>query len=262
MSARRSSSLFLAFALPAALSSGCATGKSTQPGGNDQPDASSGGGGFVDAAPRADAAPQPPDAAPQGGAVTLSQSSSMDVIGQNSVACPAVDPVFGVVLGTADNSYYRVFDLAAAGVTGDLTISSVTVGVEDAESGGGGGQPAGVKLYTLNGNFTLGNLTQLASANVTVQDVAAPAQGTTGGQLIDFPISATAPAGSQLVVEFHSPDGGNDGNFLYVGSNTAAQTGPTYVRAANCSVNQPTDAASGAVGAPDMHWVVTVTGQD
>lgn len=263
MSARFFHSSFLAIAIPASLSlaTACATGKSTHPGGGDQPDA--GGGSFADAGFRADAAPSPDGGGGGGGGpVTLSQSSSMDVVGGNSdnVICVVTAYPGGPVIGTAENFYYRAFDLTAAGVTGDLAISKVSVGIEDAESQGGT-QPASVALYTLNGAFTLANLTQLASTDVNVSDVTFPGNGNTGGTVLDIPITATAPAGSTLVVEFHIPDGSNDGNFLEVGSNTAAQTGPTYFRAPSdgCDITEPTDAST-IDG--NMHWVMTVTGQD
>jgi hypothetical protein len=227
---------------------GCAKGQTDDPGGGgadatpDQPDA--GGGGRIDAG-----GGEEPDAGGGGGGpVTLTQSSSNAILDDHSIAC--YNSTWGY---TTQNSFYRVFDLPAAGVTGPLAVETVSVGIETALSGDGGSQPMRIKLHTLSGAFTLANLTQLANVlqQVGDQDLF----------ILDVPVAATVPAGSTLVVEMFVPDGSSNFNTLFPGSNDSGQTGPTYVRATECGTNQPTDIAT-LSGGEDMHWVVSVSGEE
>jgi PKD repeat protein len=173
---------------------------------------------------------------------TITESVSQSIISGNSVSCNN-----GV--GHTDNDYLRVFDLAAFGIDTNFSISSVDIGIELA-SGATGSQPAEIRLYTLNGPLLWANMTLIASAPVTVPD-----QSLT---IINMPVAGTIPAGSQLVVDFFTPDGTGVGNLLFVGSNNLGQTAPTYLAAADCGVAEPTDTA--AIGFPDMHLVMNVTG--
>jgi hypothetical protein len=81
-----------------------------------------------------------------------------------------------------------------------------------------------------------------------------------GAGIIDVPLAASVEAGATLVVELHLPDAAGGGNLLFPGSNTASQTGPTYLRApsAGCDLVEPTDLAD--IGFPDMHLVLSVSG--
>lgn len=235
----------VAFALVGllALEVGCAKGRSSGDGDGD---------GGDDTTERPDAAGQDeipdaggglPDAGGGGDPVTLTHSTSMSVEADNSVAC--YNSVFGY---TRRSSYYRVFDLAAMGMTRPLAVSQVTVGIERARSGSGNGQPATVKLHTLTGAFTVANLTELARQATTVDDQEL--------QLIVVPVAATVPAGSTLVVEFLVPNGEANLNALFPGSNNDGQSGPTYVRDDCGGAAQPTDV--GSLGFPDMHLVLSV----
>lgn len=67
-----------------------------------------------------------------------------------------------------------------------------------------------------------------------------------------------APAGSTIVVEVFSPDGRTVGNSFYPGSNAAAETGPSYIRAPACGSTNPVTYAQ--AGFPTVHLVLTVTG--
>ena len=51
---------------------------------------------------------------------------------------------------------------------------------------------------------------------------------------ICVPVTATVPAGMDLVAEVFTPDGQADGNFFWIGSNNNGQTGPSYIAAADC----------------------------
>lgn len=178
-------------------------------------------------------------------ATTITHSASQDILSGNSVACTYTATGYHT-----NNSYLRVFDLPAFGIDTDFNITNVEIGIETAD-GGTGLQPATVNLYTLDGAFIWANLTLIGTADVVVVD----------GDLniINMDVTGTAPAGSQLVVEFFTPDGATAGNSLFVGSNDLGQTGPTYLAAADCSISEPTDV--GSIGFPEMMLVMNVTGE-
>jgi hypothetical protein len=201
-------------------------------------------GGTPDASP-----PGTPDAPPGTPVpITLTQSTNTTTItAANSVSCNGGTPNFY----HAENSYYRVFNLPAMGVTSAFTITRVDVGIEDA-TGTGGSQAANLKLYTLNGALMLANLTPIGTVPLTVTD-----QQLT---VLQIPVPSTVvPAGSQLVVEFHTPDGQTLMNRFFVGSNALGESAQTFIRATACAVTEPTAVAVAAPGV-NMHWVVSVTG--
>jgi hypothetical protein len=196
----------------------------------------SGDGGSADAMPTA---------------VTLTQSSSQEITPLNSVACIESD-ADGNPIEHRENSFYRVFDLEALGVSGRLETSSVAVGVQSAASPNPD-QPMSVVLHTLSGNdLELDRLTEIGRADIRIANQ--------GAGIVDVPLAASVEADSKLVVEIYLPDAAGGGNLLFPGSNAAAQTGPTYLRApaGGCDLVEPTDMAD--IGFPDMHLVLSVSG--
>lgn len=190
--------------------------------------------------------PGTPDAGITPVEVTLSLSTNATTItALNTVSCN--DETTGQ---HTDNSYYRVFDLTALGVTSAFTVSKISMGIETA-TGAAGTQPATVRLHTLNGALTLANLTQIGTAAATITDTAV-------GVVIDIPVTGVAPAASTLVVEFFTPNGQTAGHSLFVGSNALGQSGPSYLAATDCGAAEPADLAG--LGFPDVHVVMTVTG--
>jgi hypothetical protein len=174
---------------------------------------------------------------------TITESVSQDIMSGNSVSCNAG----GLI---TDNHYLRAFDLEAFDITADFAITSVDIGIELAQAGGGGVQPAEIRLYTLEGDFVWANLTLIASAPVQVAD-----QQLT---IINMPVEGVIPAGSILVVDFFTPNGQAAGNSLWVGSNNLGQTASTYLSAADCGVPEPTPTED--IGFPGMNLVMNVTG--
>ncbi|MEZ4400793.1 MAG: hypothetical protein R3B06_12280 [Kofleriaceae bacterium] len=239
--------------LPLLLVAGCATAAGTGVGDDDPIDARSDGGSSTDA-PQVVDAPLPTDAPPPVDApavqtVTLSQSSSMAITALHTVACSNQTTGF-----TAENSYYRAFRLADFGVTNAFTATRVDVGIEQA-TGVGGSQSMQVKVYTVAGTFPAGVLTQIAGQLVTVPDSA-----TNTVMQIPLAPAGLAPAGSTVVVEAFIPDGRAIGNVLYLGSNAAAESGPTYLRAPDCGSTQPQPISALVSPDPQVHVVLTVTG--
>jgi hypothetical protein len=235
------------------VAAACASaGKDNGGGGNPdgrQPDsATDSGGGGTDSAvtidgPMADAAPV---------AVTLSQNTNGTMIGSaSSVAC-------GAAGSTAENSWYRVFKLADDNIVGGFRVTAVTFGVQEAS-----GLPnVQVKIGTYSGNVTppptqldTALITPLNAATFAVPNTAAAAATT-----VTVPITANVPALSQMIVEVFSPDLSGTGRYFYIGGNAAGETKPSYLRApsGNCATPQPR--TTGALGFPNSHLVITVSG--
>ncbi len=173
--------------------------------------------------------------------ISLSQSSSTTITPLNSISC-------NNGFGHTNNSYWRAYQLSSAL---PVTIDKVTFGIEDA-IGAGGTQTVNVRLYTSAGAFPGGTRTQVAS-----QSVAVPNQS---GTLFTTTLSApaTVPGNSILVVELNTPDGQVSGNLFFIGSNTAAETGPSYISAADCGVAAPTTMAS--LGFPGVRIILNASG--
>lgn len=142
--------------------------------------------------------------------------------------------------------------MAAFNGSQPFVVTSVSFGIDTAQSGTGSGQPLTVRLYTNSGGaFPGGTRTQIAASSITVTDQAQT--------ILSVPLSVTIPAGtSELVMEVFTPSGVAAGNLFFIGSNTAGQTGPSYVSADTCGTPTPTDAA--ALGFPNMHMVFNVHG--
>jgi subtilisin family serine protease len=172
--------------------------------------------------------------------VTITHSVSQEIIQFNSVSCNSG-------AGNAENGFLRTFELEDFGITSDFNVTSVSFGVESATAT----QPISVKLYTLDGEFVYDNMTLIGSTDTTLE-----AQELS---MVTVPVTGTAPAGSNLVVELDSPNLQNIGAFFFPGSNDLGQTAPTYLRSETCGLAEPTP--TDEVGFPDMHLVMNVTGE-
>jgi hypothetical protein len=172
----------------------------------------------------------------------VTQSLSQAIVAGNSIACSYDGFHF-------ENSYLRVFDLAAYDINYDFAISRVEIGIEKA-IGVNGTQPAFLNVYTVGKDLDWDTLSILASVDLSVPDSEL--------SILSIPISAQVPAGSIMVVEFLTPRGYGYNNSLFVGSNPENQTGPTYLSAPDCGYPDPTPTES--IGFPDMHLVMNVYG--
>jgi hypothetical protein len=173
---------------------------------------------------------------------TLSQSSSETITAGNAISCGNNET------GTTNaNQFLRAFTLSDFGIDSAFEVSSIRFGIEALSVE----VPVTINLYTLDGSLSYFNLQRVATT-ITVQ----PAQALT---LVDVPITASIPAGATLVLEVEIPDlGGVNGNFV-PGSNAAGQSAPSFIAAARCNAAEPRDLAE--IGFPDMHLVMSVTGQ-
>ncbi|MDO8550403.1 MAG: T9SS type A sorting domain-containing protein [Ignavibacteria bacterium] len=178
------------------------------------------------------------------GIVTITHSSSQTIV-TGSVSCNASG------LHT-DNSYWRAFNLPSFGISEDYSITDVSIGVDQA-IGNGGTQPITCNLYVSSPPFPGGypaSLTLIGTTSINVPDQSL--------SIFNIPVTGVAPVGSELVVEIFTPDGQATGNSFFIGSNSLGQTGPSYINATDCGIPTPTDLA--AIGFPNMHIVMNVTG--
>ena len=190
----------------------------------------------VDAGPRPDA--QPRDR-------VLTQTTSELVEPNGSIVCADKQDIH------FDNSWYRVFDLATAGITSAFHVTRVEVGVERAQSGNGAGQPVEVELHAVTGDIQNGDLATLATTSQTVEDTLV--------SRVEFPIDAMVPPGTKLAVEVRVPDGENGGHRFVIGANSLGQTAPGYIRAPVCGDEDPT--SLNEIDAGDVHLLIDVAGE-
>jgi len=233
---------------------GCASGGSA--------DVDSGAGsGTRDGSVRSDGSMTMIDAPAGAQTRTLTQTTSQTLEAATSIAC-------GGQSGTAANNFYRVFDLAAAGITGDFHVTQVSFQVEHCHSLiGGSGAVVAVRVGTYNAapgaTLANANMTILASnANVQVPEVIenfTTTPPTTPGGTVNAPINATIAAGKQLLVEVDAPDGTNKFQF-YMGANNDGESGFGYILAPSCSLSVPTNISSVGTTPAPVHLLLTVTG--
>lgn len=235
---------------------GCAMASSEQPGAVDANNGQHDGNTItIDA-------PKPPIDAPPGPMTrTLSQTTSQTLKGANSVACATT----AAPILTRANNYYRVFDLAAMGITTSFTVSQVSFQIEHCDNvnvTSGTCATVAVRVGTYSGTpgatLANANMTILASnPTVAVPEVIETGSTTPGGT-VNAPVSATIPAGQKLLVEVDAPDGANTFAF-YMGSNDGGESGFGYILAPTCGVNSPTNISTVGTAAP-RHLLLTVTG--
>lgn len=182
-------------------------------------------------------------AAGSASAINISHSASL-VPTPGSVACSA-----GGV--TAENSYYRTFNLASFGVTDPFNISQVQIGIESAIAGNqGADQPITMNIYSSTTLGALGSPIASQSYSVSNQSLS----------LLSLPISASVLTG-EFTVEIFVADAitNGAGHRFFIGSNADGQTDPSFIRAPSCGIASPTSLA--AIGFPNMHIVMNVVGE-
>jgi len=73
-----------------------------------------------------------------------------------------------------------------------------------------------------------------------------------------IPVTGTAPAGSELVVEISIPADVGNGNQFFLGANSLGQTADSWISTVGCGINTPVTTT--ALGYPNCMWVMSVTG--
>lgn len=178
---------------------------------------------------------------------TITQSTSQEIVSGNSFTCNNGPFV-------TETHYFRAFDMGTFTGGQEYDVTSVSFGIELAQSAGMG-QPITVNLYANHGmpfpgGDWLTNLIGSAEAvNVLDQSLT----------VLDVPLTATVPAGTlELVMEVTNPNGVPAGNLFAIGSNPDPETGLSYLSAGFCGIIVPTP--TGDIAFPDMHIVFNVNG--
>jgi len=196
-------------------------------------------GGLIDAQPR----------------VTLTQTASNEIVDRNSFGC--LQSGF-----TRQNSYYRVFTLAAFGITQPLRISQVDFGIQQATAGqGAASQPATVRIGTYTGApgtmLDLAEVHPISSTEIQIANIP-----TGSAAMMSVPIEAAIAPADSAIVELEIPDGFTQNNVFLVGTSTASETAPGYTLGADCGITPPTSMQSvaDAKSFGTVHLIMTVTG--
>ncbi len=181
-------------------------------------------------------------------AQTVLTHSSSQAINGNTVACGNSSTAT-----SSDNRYYRAFNLASMGVTSAFNLASIQFGVASLTAPSG--YVVTVKAYKTTATFPTGfptGYTLIGQANYTVQTANV-------GTIVTVPVTVTGPvaANETLVVEVGYAAGATGVN-ISLGSNTAPQTGPSYIASTSCSIATPTDVA--LINFPDVHMVINAVG--
>jgi hypothetical protein len=176
-----------------------------------------------------DARPPAPDAMVGPQNVTLSQATSTTLVTPNTLACSNTASGY-----TLENHYYRVFKLSDFGIATTFTATRVDFGIEDAVAVTPP-QTVTVRLHSMSGTtLTNASLTLLYGQNVSI-----PNQSNTS-MSVTLTSPVVVPAGSTLVLELFAPAFAAAGNDFYPGSSTSGESGPSYIRADDCGVTEPT----------------------
>ena len=178
----------------------------------------------------------------------ITQSGSQIVSPTGSVACGSQANGY-----TADNSYMRVFKLSDYGITNDYKITNVSFGVQTANTS----FPVEVNVYNwTGGTFPTGTATLLSTSNVNLTTASAGTVVSTGTNL-----TTTVTAGSTFVVEVYHDGDVTPVQAFYMGTNTATQTGPSYLSSETCGILTPTATGTGGLAAfSTARWIMSVTG--
>ncbi|HEX5089091.1 MAG TPA: hypothetical protein VFV89_14885 [Nocardioides sp.] len=173
-------------------------------------------------APVASAAPAPD--------IKVTQNYSDEIVPGDGLSCNSG----GTDQFVSDNQYLRRFDLNFHNAGGGITISSVTMGVEIADSGDNN-VPGSFNVYALDhtADLTRANLgAPLASVTVNYSN------GTLDTHSVTAPVTATIPAGKDLVIEA-AIDEATDDEVFFPGANEAAELGPTFLASEGCGITDP-----------------------
>lgn len=182
-------------------------------------------------------------------AQVITQSSNPTTVSTSgSVACGNATAGY-----TADNSYTRAFKLSDYGINYDYKITNVAFGAQTVNSS----FPVSVNIYSLTGTYPSGATTLLSGVDVPLTTANAGTVVNTGTLL-----TQVVPAGSSFVVEvFH--DGTGTTEQFYMGTNSGAQTGPSYLSSETCGLASPIATGTGALANfATARWVMSVTGEN
>ncbi|MCD0478085.1 T9SS type A sorting domain-containing protein [Chryseobacterium sp. LC2016-29] len=184
----------------------------------------------------------------------LTQNATPNVVSSaGSVSCSSQAEGY-----TSDNSYYRVFKLSDYGINYDYNITNVAFGVQTASAQS---FPVSVSIHTLTGtSLPTGTLTAVGAA----VPVSVSATNNLGMVNTGTNLTRTIPSGSTFVVKiWHDGSTAVPPQQFFMGTNSGAQTGPSYLSSTDCGGIPPTATGTGALASfASAKWVMTITGQN
>lgn len=164
-------------------------------------------------------------------AVSITQSTDPLSV-NNSFACPG-----------GPNNYYRVFNLNDEGITTDVNITAVNIGVFQAFN-----LPAvTVRIHELTGGLNVANFELVSENTMNINN--------TLFDIVTFPIVATLEPGIDYVIEIVTP--GTIFNGFVMGTNDAGQSAPSYISSTFCNLPDITNLATFD---PSLHLVISLDG--
>jgi len=170
--------------------------------------------------------------------ITLTHSTDPNTIVAGTVSCQG-----GGI--TADNIYYRSFDIGTMGVS-PFSVLEVSFGVEAAVIDPTEPLIIDIVIYSATSDLPGAALTEITRVPVPIVDEDAGTIKTVG-------IEATVDA-QYLVCTIEIPD--SDTAQFSVGSNNLGETAPTYISSAACGIATP--ATMAGIGFPDVHLIMSV----
>ncbi len=178
------------------------------------------------------------------GPVTLTETGDNTIAAGATVSCNN-----GTT--TADNIWYRAFQLSDYSISNALSITGVTFAIEECASAGTITIKIGSYSGTLDGS-TLNSamISSLATATTSPAD-------STGG-LVTVPITATIPAGGKFVVEVSAPN--NTTGYFVLGSTNATETHYGYWSSSACSQTTPETTMAAGQTNPQTNLIINVAG--
>ena len=168
--------------------------------------------------------------------ITLSQNLSDVITTTNSVACQG-----------GDNHWARNFTMSEYGVTGDLTLESGRIGVQEIDMD----ETVVVNVYATT-NFPTGTMTLLGSQSVIIPS-------TSAGSIVDYTFTTpiVIPAGTATIAVEVAQE--LTGVAYFIGG-TAGATDDSWLWSAQCGVASYVTTSS--IDFPDANFFITVTGSE
>lgn len=151
-----------------------------------------------------------------------------------------------------ENWISRSFTLTDFDVMGEFHINKVSFAVQNILNLKPEGFPVTVNLYTSEGAYPNGELTLIGTAETLLTN--------SGTHTVEVPIEATAPAGSEVVLELFY-DGQEMITALYIGSSQAGDNQPAYIQSEICGAPTPTD-TSLLTPTGIAKWLMSIEGEE
>ncbi len=167
------------------------------------------------------------------------KQNASDSIGGTGIACH--DTTTGAML---DNQVLRRYDLSQYGASSGVSVSSIDFGVQQSDGGTPGNTPATVEVYAID------HAAALTSANLgsPISQVPTDLATFASGSIAAVPISATVPAGKDMVISLTIP-GSADDQVFFIGTNTSAQSTDGFIVAPDCGATEPLGFSNLGLGA-------------